>query len=141
MSAKENCDLALEIYRLSNEGEFDRILELTRPDVEVDAPALGQTFTGRPGFQSFLQTFTHAFPDLRITVVNQVADDTTVVNECTWTGTHNGPLMSANGPIQPTGRRVEGARFCEVWTIRDGALARLVNYQDLGTWLRQLGLA
>ena len=35
----------------------------------------------------------------------------------------------------------EDSRFCEVWTVRDGKIARLHNYQDAASWLRQLGLA
>ena len=84
--------------------------------------------------------FERAFPDLNITVDNQVATDDMVVNECSWTGTHTGPLASPAGDIPPTGKKVSGARFCEVWKIKDGKLKSLTNYQDMATWLRQLGL-
>ena len=36
--------------------------------------------------------------------------------------------------------QAEGARFCEVWTMRGHEIEKLVNYQDVSTWLRQLGL-
>jgi steroid delta-isomerase-like uncharacterized protein len=89
---------------------------------------------------SFMKSFKDAFPDIHITVTNQVASDDQVVNECTWSGTHSGPLASPDGEIPPTGKQVSGAQFCEVWRITDGKIARLVNYQDVATWLRQLGL-
>lgn len=84
--------------------------------------------------------FATAFPDLQISVTNQVASGDQVVTEFTWTGTHTGPLQSLQGEIPATGKKVIGGRVCEVWTIRNGEVARLVNYQDASTWLRQLGL-
>ncbi len=79
-------------------------------------------------------------PDLTVTITNQVVTDDQVVNECVWRGTHTGPLQSPAGEIPPTGKPVTGGRFCEVWEIQGGQIARLRNYQDVSTWLRQLGL-
>jgi hypothetical protein len=69
-----------------------------------------------------------------------VVTEDQVVNECRWRGTHTGPLQSPAGEIPPTGKTVEDAVFCEVWGIKDGQLATLRNYQDVSSWLRQLGL-
>jgi steroid delta-isomerase-like uncharacterized protein len=140
MSAKENCDLAMEIFRRFNGGELNEAVALSTDDVEVQLLSMGQAFHGHDGFMQFMQGFKDAFPDIRVTIENQVADDDRVVSECSWTGTHNGPLHAPDGDIPATGNAVVGARFCEVWTIREGKLAKLVNYQDAGTWLRQLGL-
>ncbi len=63
-----------------------------------------------------------------------------VVSESTWNATHTGPLMSPNGEIPATGKSVTGARVCEVWTIRDGKVSRLVNYHSSDSNGRHEGL-
>lgn len=140
MSAEMNMQLARRVYELFNQGRLEEDDLNATEDVVVELVPFSQTFTGREGFLQFMLGFKRAFPDLTITVEHQVAGDDHVVTECSWTGTHTGPLASPAGEIPATGKRVVGARFCEVWHIRDGKLAELTNYQDVSTWLRQLGL-
>ena len=121
--------------------ELGPILEAATENVQVELVSFGMTFEGRDGLLMFLKGFKDPFPDLEVTVTHQVASEDSVVNECTWQATHTGPLQSPGGVIPPTGSAVSGVKFCEVWTFRDGKLARLVNYQDPSIWLRQLGLA
>ncbi|MBK8900285.1 MAG: ester cyclase [Anaerolineaceae bacterium] len=135
MNAHANKELAQKLYRLFNEARIDEALELATEDVEVILIPFGQTFHGRKGFGEFMGGFKQAFPDLTVTVTNQVATDDQVVSECRWTGTHTGPLLAPTGEIPPTGKTVDGAVFCEVWQIQDGKLAVLRNYQDVATWL------
>jgi steroid delta-isomerase-like uncharacterized protein len=113
---------------------------LAAEDMEVEFVPFGQTFHGRQGFSDFIGGFKRAFPDLIVTVTNQVADENQVVNECTWRGTNTGPLITPMGEIPPTNRKVEGGRFIEVYEIKNGKLAVDRNYQDAASWLRQLGL-
>jgi steroid delta-isomerase-like uncharacterized protein len=141
MPAQDNAAFARRLYDAFNRGDLEGAATQATEDVEIDLVPFGMTFRGRQEFRDgFMGGFKRAFPDLTVTVANQVAAEDQVVNECTWRGTHTGPLASPGGEIPPTGRAVEGARFCEVWRIRDGRLARLVNYQDAATWMRQLGL-
>ena len=116
------------------------MLEYATDDVEVVLYPFGQTFHGKDGFRDFMTGFTTAFPDISITVTNQVANDRQVATEFTATGTHDGVLRTPAGEIPPTGRTVEFV-VCEVWTVRDGLLASLRNYQDAASLMRQLGLA
>lgn len=140
MSAQSNAEMARKLYEAFNRGDLDSALGIATDDVVVVLIPFGQTFQGKAGFRDFMGGFKRAFPDLKVTVTNQVATESHVVNECSWTGTHSGPLMSPAGEIPPTNKAVAGAVFCEVWEIRDGKLARLRNYQDVSSWLRQLGL-
>lgn len=141
MSTQSNAALARKLYAAFNEQDFDGCLALTTEDVEVVLIPFGMTFHGQAGFCEFLASFKQAFPDLTVKVENQVATEDQVVSECSWTGTHTGLLRSPAGEIPPTGKAVTGAVFCEVWEIRAGKVASLRNYQDVTTWLRQLGLA
>jgi steroid delta-isomerase-like uncharacterized protein len=136
-----NRKLARELYDLFNQGRLEEAARLATDDVIVDVVPFGMTFEGPEGLSNFMGGFKTAFPDLTITVTHQVASEDGVVSECTWAGTHTGELMTPSGPIPPTGKSVSGARFCEVWDVEDGKLSKLVNYQDVATWLRQLDLA
>lgn len=139
-TSEETAALARRIYEAFNRGDLNAAADVATVDMEVDLVPFGQTFRGREGFLQFMEGFKTAFPDLQITVTSQVATGDQVVSECTWQGTHTGVLHSPMGDIAPTNKAVEGARFCEVWRVRDGKIARLANYQDAASWLRQLGL-
>ena len=139
MIAQDNATLARRIYELFGNDDFDGVLALSRDDVEVVFVPAGQTFRGHEGFTQFMQGFKRAFPDITLTVTNQVATEEYVVNEFMVEGTHTGPLLTPAGEIPPTGKRAEWA-VCEVCQMKDGKLASIHNYQDLATMLRQLGL-
>ena len=140
MSAHDNAQLVRELYEAFNKGDLAKAIALAAEDMEVEFVPFGQTFHGRQGFNDFIGGFKRAFPDLIVTVTNQVATENQVVNECTWRGTNTGPLVTPAGEIPPTNRKVEGGRFCEVYEIKNGKLAADRNYQDVASWLRQLGL-
>ena len=83
MSAHDNAALARRIYQLFSDDKLDDALELVAEDVEAVLVPFGQTFHGRDGFTGFMQGFKGAFPDIRISVTNQVATDDQVVSERT----------------------------------------------------------
>jgi steroid delta-isomerase-like uncharacterized protein len=139
MSATENAALARRIYQLFSDDKLDDALELVTEDVEAVLIPFGQTFHGRDGFTGFMQGFKGAFPDIRISVTNQVATDDQVVSEFTARGTHTGPLQTPAGAIPPTGRTVDFI-VCEVMRVKHGRIASLHNYQDAASIMRQLGL-
>lgn len=139
MSAHDNAALARRIYQLFSDDKLDDALELVAEDVEAVLVPFGQTFHGRDGFTGFMQGFKGAFPDIRISVTNQVATDEQVVSEFTARGTHTGPLQTPAGAIPPTGRTVDFI-VCEVIRVKNGRIASLHNYQDAASIMRQLGL-
>jgi steroid delta-isomerase-like uncharacterized protein len=139
MSAHENAALARRIYQLFSDDKLDDALELVTEEVEAVLVPFGQTFHGRDGFTGFMQGFKGAFPDIRISVTNQVATDEQVVSEFTARGTHTGPLQTPAGAIPPTGRTVDFI-VCEVMRVKHGRIASLHNYQDAASIMRQLGL-
>src|SRR5690242_4758046 len=100
----------------------------------------GQVHHGHAGFREFMSAFTTAFPDIRIEVKRQVADDSRVVAELIAHGTHKGPLLTPGGAIPATGKKVTFT-VCEVWDIDAGKLVGLRNYQDAASILRQIGAA
>jgi steroid delta-isomerase-like uncharacterized protein len=91
---------------------------------------------GQEGLRQLLVMYRIAFPDARITVVDQFAESDKVATRWRLTGTHQGPLME----ISPTGRivaidgltvcRIERGKIAEEWT----------QFDSLGL-MRQLGVA
>ncbi len=140
MSAQDNAQLARELYEAFNKNDLAKAVALATEDVEIAFIPFGQTFRGHQGFSDFMGGFKRAFPDLIVTVTNQVATENQVVNECSWKGSHTGALMSPSGEIPPTRKTVTGAVFCEVWGFKNDKVASIRNYQDVSSWLRQLGL-
>ncbi len=141
MTEKDNARVARQLYRLFNEGNLEAASNLGTTDIQVDVVPFGMVFENRSGFMQFMAGFKTAFPDLTISVDKQVATDRHVISECSWTGSHEGPLGTPAGEIPPTHKRVAGARFCEVLDMENGSIKRLVNYQDVSSWMRQIGLA
>ena len=100
--------------------------EIVHPDfVELD-PAPGQE-QGREGLKQFFAAYFDAFPDVRWTLEEQVAEGALVVSRATWQGTQRGPFLG----IPPTGKAIRVA----AWTIdriEDGLLVESRNPYGLG---------
>lgn len=89
---------------------------------------------GIEGARIWLSAIHEAFPDLRATIEDIVAEGDRVVVRKRWTGTHDGPFQG----VEPTGRSVEFEGMV-IWRVRDGRLAerwasidRLQVFQGLG---------
>jgi len=89
----------------------------------------GQEFKGPEGFKQLVTMFRTAFPDLRITVEDMVAEGDKVAHRATMRGTHKGDLMG----IAPTGKQV---------TIAAIVISRFVGGKEVEAWsnLDQLGM-
>lgn len=135
-----NASVVRRAHGFFSEGRTDEVLACCSDDVVMDAVALGQRFEGRDAFKLFLRTFLDAFPDIALEweAHHDTADG--VVVQAHWRGTHRGVLRTPAGDIPATGRVVEGLRLCEVFTLRDGRIAHIANYQDTASLMRQLGL-
>jgi predicted ester cyclase len=90
---------------------------------------------GREGFKQFASLFYLAFPDLRHTVEDQVAEGDKVVSRLKVQGTHQGPFQG----MGPTGKQV---KFTDIMITRieDEKIMELwAQFDVLGLW-QQLGL-
>ncbi len=139
MTAANNGKVMQEIYNHFSNNQYDAVLPHAADDIEVFFAPTGQRMQGHDGFKQFMMGFKVAFPDVKLNVKNQIVSEDAVVTEFTAIGTHTGPLMTPKGEIPATGRTAEWP-VCEVCRFRNGKLASLHNYQDLGSMLQQLGL-
>jgi steroid delta-isomerase-like uncharacterized protein len=108
--------------------------ELVAEDFVEQNPLPGQG-PGRAGLAGVLTAMFTAFPDLRWTLRDTIAEDDRIMTLSTWTGTHRGPFMG----IPATGRTVS----VESWTLdryREGRLAESRIIMDVAGMLMQLGV-
>jgi steroid delta-isomerase-like uncharacterized protein len=108
--------------------------ELVAEDFVEQNPLPGQG-PGRAGLAAVLTAMFTAFPDLRWTLRDTIAEDDRIMTLSTWTGTHRRPFMG----IPATGRTVS----VESWTLdryRGGQLAESRIIMDVAGLLMQLGV-
>jgi steroid delta-isomerase-like uncharacterized protein len=105
---------------------------LVAPDI-VDHNPIPDQAPGREGFRQWIAAAKTAFPDLRGTVEDVIAEGDRVAARVTWEGTHRGEFVG----VGPTGKRLSFAayhlvrfseeRAAEWWGTADllGALAQM----------------
>jgi steroid delta-isomerase-like uncharacterized protein len=90
---------------------------------------------GPEDVKQFLRQYREAFPDLQITIEDQIAEGDKVVIRLTASGTHQGEFMG----IPPTGNRAAWTEI-HVCRIADGKLVEhWANLDQLGM-MQQLGV-
>ena len=124
------------IEEVFNQGKLNVVDELVAPNATFhDAGVPGGKFTGPQGLKQFVQIYRTAFPDIKITIDDQIAEGDKVATRWTGTGTHKGELMgikATNKHSTVTGIQVEryqNGKLVESWA----------SYDMLGM-LQQLGV-
>ena len=136
MSEQNKALARRSIEEIWNQGKLAVIDQLVASDATFHDPSVpGGKFTGPQGMKQFVQIYRGAFPDLRLTINDQIAEGEEVVTRWTATGTHSGELMG----IAPTNKRAtvtgvdidryQGGKVVEAWA----------SYDMLGL-LQQLGV-
>ncbi len=89
---------------------------------------------GRENYKQGFSIFLKAFPDLKGTIEDLVAEEDKVVARITWQGTHKGELMG----IPPSGNKVN-FNLSGISRLENGKLAEGWVVFDLMTMMRQVG--
>ena len=126
MSAEETKAIVRRINdEVWNQGNLDVIDELIADDAVISVVGAPQEIWGPAGFREFVTMYRTAFPDLRITVDEQIGEGDVVVNRWTATGTHEGDLMGipATGKQATTAgvniNRISGGKLVQGWGLFD----------------------
>ena len=80
------------IEKVLNQGEVDAAGEFFWEDMVEQVPLPGQG-PGVEGLKDALRGLMAAFPDMRWTVQEQIAEGAKVVSRFEWTGTHRGTFL------------------------------------------------
>jgi predicted ester cyclase len=137
MSTEENKALVRRYYEEAvNQRKLAVVDELVTPNHLSHAyPGDPDGGRGPEGLKRTLALFTTAFPDLRVTVDDMVAQADLVVTRTTSRGTHHGELMG----IAPTGKQVTFTAIT-IDRVRDGKIVENWLELDRLGLLQQLGV-
>jgi steroid delta-isomerase-like uncharacterized protein len=121
--------------QLFSEGDLSVADEVFAADFIGHDPALGREIHGPEEFKQFARMYRAAFPDLKLTVEDQIAEGDLVVTRFSARGTHRGELMG----IPPTGNKVNITGISIDRMVNGKSVESWTNY-DLMTMMQQLGV-
>jgi ketosteroid isomerase-like protein len=121
-----------------NAHDIDGFAAVLADDVVFQAPG-GMRGQGKPECVEFYGGWLSAFPDGHVEVHDVHFSDDVVVEEGTFSGTHNGVLHTPAGDVPPTGRAVS-LDYIQVLRFRDGEHVSFNLMFDRLLMLEQLGL-
>ena len=119
-----------------NRGDVSVADEVFTADCVVHINGSPNPNLDRAGFKQMMTGLLAAFPDLRLTIEDQVVAGNKVATRWIAEGTHSGPL----GPVPATGRRVRVDGLILDHVV-DGRVAERWEQWDQAGMLQQLGLA
>lgn len=122
------------IEEVVNTGNFSSLDEVVASDYTYFEPTIG-TITGREGYRTLVGMYRSAFPDMTLTIEQQISEGDTVVTRWTARGTHEGELFG----IAPTGKRVSVGGVV-ISRVIDGQLVEDYESYDVHGMMRQLGV-
>jgi steroid delta-isomerase-like uncharacterized protein len=121
---------------LYSRGNLDVVDEIYAPNAVAHDPNSPEEIRGPEGIKQLASMFRSAFPDMQVTVEDQIAEGDKVVTRYTVRGTHQGELMG----IPPTGNRMEEITGIYMSRISGGKIVEeWYNYDALGM-MQQLGV-
>lgn len=121
------------IEEVWNQGNFGILDELVASDFVIHAPQAN--IHGPAGAAQFFAMLRTAFPDIHLTINDQIADGDRVVTRWTAVGTRQGEFQA----IAPTGKRVRMSGT-DIDRFADGKVVECwTNADELGL-LQQLGV-
>ena len=135
MSAEENRKLMHRFFEeVVNQGNLDVIDDLLADDF-VEHEELPGLPPGKEGTKQVMAMFRTAFPDMRLTAHETIAEGELVMMRATMRGTHLGEFMG----IPPTGNSFEVQAMDMVRYI-DGKAVEHWGLTDQMSMMQQLGL-
>lgn len=134
--SEANKALARRFVSAINARDLSILDAIYAPDYQHHDPSLPPELQrGLPAYKQLCTMFTSAFPDLRGTVYQMLAEGDKVAVRMTWSGTHKGELMG----VPPTGKRAEFAEM-SILRIAGGKIVEgWVSFDALGM-MQQLGI-
>ena len=119
-----------------NQGKLDSLRELMADNCRHHDPVFPSLSGGTENIKQHITTCKAAFPDLKFTIDDTIAERNEVVHHWTGRGTHKGPFLG----MQPTNKQatVSGT---SIYRIDKGKIAEVWVDWNLMTMMEQLGVA
>jgi steroid delta-isomerase-like uncharacterized protein len=136
ISATDNKAIARYLTEeVFNKGNLDAVDEIISPNFTHHDPNTREFTSGPAGYKQFLQGYRKAFPDLHITIEEQIAEGDLVVDRWVGRGTHQGELMG----MAATGKQVSITGMT-IHRIAEGKIVETWNNFDSLSMVQQLGI-
>jgi steroid delta-isomerase-like uncharacterized protein len=126
--------LVHELYAAWSLHEPQRIDAIFAEDAAYEDVAGAQLVRGKEAIKELLRAAYAWAPDFRVTIKSLIVADNTAATEWVSEGIQTGPIGDL--PASGNSFRLRGA---SVLTFRDGKIAKVTDYYDMATFLRQLG--
>jgi steroid delta-isomerase-like uncharacterized protein len=114
MSAETNLAIVQRLIKEAQEGGNLAVVDELLADDFVDHTPLPGLPPTRDGVRMLFAGLRAAFPDLTVTIDEQIADAEKVATRKTFRGTHHGPFLG----VPPTGRSISFEAI-DILTVRD----------------------
>ncbi|MDQ3965685.1 MAG: ester cyclase [Actinomycetota bacterium] len=124
-----------EVEEIFTQGKLDMAEEIYASDFVDHDLVLPREMHGPEEMKEYVGMYRSAFPDLKVTLEDQVAEGDKVVNRWTAQGTHLGEYMG----IAPTGKEVRFAGIHISRIDQEGKIAENWEVYDLMGLMRQIG--
>jgi steroid delta-isomerase-like uncharacterized protein len=118
-----------------NARDVERVLACLADGAIYEDVPLGAINRTAAETRQFIAAAWSAFPDLRFELMSAVGDDTHAIAEWNMLGTHRGDFPG----LPATGRTFE-VRGVSIMELAGDRIARIRDYWDFATALRQLGV-
>ncbi len=117
-----------------NQGRLDVTEELVASDYVGHDPSLPEEVRGPAGVKEVIAGYRAAFPDIQVTIEDQIAEGDLVVTRWRATGTHQGELMG----MPATGKQATVTGIT-IDLIADGRIVESWDNWDTLGMMQQLG--
>jgi len=134
MSAENKALARRLVEEAFNAGRLDVTDELVASDFVGHDPSLPEEVRGPAGVKEVIAGYRAAFPDIHVTIEDQIADGDRVVTRWRATGTHKGELMG----MPATGKQATVTGIT-IDLIADGRIAESWDNWDTLGLMQQLG--
>jgi steroid delta-isomerase-like uncharacterized protein len=124
-----------EVYNKQNLAIIDELIATNFMSHTLDPGGVPT----REGYKQFITGFLNAFPDVRVSVEDVIAEGDKVVARWVVRGTHKGEFRGPTGSIPPTGKQVTVTSI-DIFRIADGKFIERWPERDRLGLLQQLGV-
>lgn len=127
--------LRIAVEEIWNKGNFQLLNDFISNDFVIHFSKPGDELQGAENIKQFYINLRDAFPDIKFTIVNQIAEDDKVVTHWSASGTHKGEFKG----IPATGNKVNFTAI-DIDRIVDGKAVECWTNVDELSLMQQLGV-
>ena len=134
MSTEQSRALVRGYFEAYNQGDLAALQELLSPDFVCWTGGAAEPIRGLELNLQMEAYHRSAFSDIRVSVLDLVADGDRVAVRRSWHFKHSGPFEG----VAPTGKEIDGTAQ-EIFRIEAGQIAEIWTESDNLSFMQQLG--